>query len=185
MFPRYIIHAPYGGKEARNGAWKALVEAQNDGKVRSIGVSNYGIHHLEELKEYIAELEKEGGKGAGGKISVGQWELHPWLARPDITGWCKQNGVLCQAYSPLARGQRMEEPLLLKIAKKHNKSPAQVLVRWNLQKVSQIRPVSKSSHQLTTFTRVSLRSQNPFRPNALMRMRMFSILSCLGKTWQS
>ncbi|OAP65616.1 hypothetical protein AYL99_01588 [Fonsecaea erecta] len=130
----YIIHAPYGGKEARCGAWKALVEAQKAGKVRSIGVSNYGVHHLEELKAYIAQLEKEGGEGAGGKISVGQWELHPWLARPDITEWCRQNGVLCQAYSPLARGQRMEEPVLHKLGEKYNKSPAQILVRWSLQK---------------------------------------------------
>jgi diketogulonate reductase-like aldo/keto reductase len=133
---RYIIHAPYGGKEARCGAWRALVEAQRAGKVRSIGVSNYGVHHLEELKQYIGELEKEGGEGSGGKISVGQWELHPWLARRDITEWCKKNGVLCQAYSPLARGQRMGEPILSKLGEKYGKSPAQILVRWSLQKAS-------------------------------------------------
>ncbi|KAL9612156.1 MAG: hypothetical protein Q9167_003235 [Letrouitia subvulpina] len=84
----YLIHAPYGGKEARNGTWKALVEAQQAGKIRSLGVSNYGVHHLNELESYIKELETQNGEGKGGKISVGQWELHPWLARPDIVNWC-------------------------------------------------------------------------------------------------
>jgi diketogulonate reductase-like aldo/keto reductase len=50
-----LIHAPYGGREARKSAWKALVDAQLEGKVRSIGVSNYGVHHLEEMEEYIQE----------------------------------------------------------------------------------------------------------------------------------
>lgn len=91
----YLLHAPYGGKEGRLGAWKALVEAVEAGKVRSIGVSNYGVHHLEELETYIMETEKE-GPGKGGVLSVNQVELHPWLARPDIVGWCKERGVLLQ-----------------------------------------------------------------------------------------
>lgn len=72
-----LIHAPYGGTEARKGAWKALVEAQEEGKIRSLGVSNYGVHHLDEMEVNIKELEKERGEGKGGAISVGQWELHP------------------------------------------------------------------------------------------------------------
>ncbi|MCJ1415440.1 hypothetical protein MMC32_001772 [Xylographa parallela] len=84
----YLIHAPYGGKEARNGTWRALVQAQKAGQIRSIGVSNYGVHHLDELEAYISELESKSGKGSGGEISVGQWEVHPWLERKDIMGWC-------------------------------------------------------------------------------------------------
>lgn len=72
-----LIHAPYGGRDARKGAWKALVEAQEEGKIRSLGVSNYGVHHLDEMEVYIKELEEERGKGRGGVIDVGQWELHP------------------------------------------------------------------------------------------------------------
>ena len=132
---RYLIHAPYGGRVARLGSWRALVEAQSHGLIRSIGVSNYGVHHLNELEAYILELEQQKGKGKGGHIDVGQWELHPWLTRPDIVNWCKERGVVVQAYSPLVRGQRFGEACLSKVAKRHGKTGAQVLVRWSLQKV--------------------------------------------------
>ncbi|RJE20293.1 aldo-keto reductase [Aspergillus sclerotialis] len=123
-----LLHAPFGGKEGRLGAWRALVEAQKEtGKIRSIGVSNYGIQHLNELEEYI----KNGG---GGKISVGQYEIHPWCTREDIAAWLKQRGVVVEAYSPLVQATRMNEPVLQALVKKHNKTPAQVLLRWSLQK---------------------------------------------------
>lgn len=135
---RYLIHAPYGGKEGRTGSWRALVEAQQAGKIRSLGVSNYGVHHLNELESYIKELEAENGKGRAGAISVGQWELHPWLTRPDIVEWCQRRGVVLEAYCPIVRGQRFDEPVLQPMAKKYNKTPAQILLRWSLQKVSNI-----------------------------------------------
>lgn len=125
----------YGGSAARKAAWKGLVESVEEGKVRSIGVSNYGVHHLEELEQHIKELEAErGGKGKGGVISVGQWEIHPWCAREDIAAWCKPRGVAVEAYSPLVRGERWGEPVLKKLAGKYGVSEAQVLVRWSLQK---------------------------------------------------
>jgi len=68
----FLLHSPYGGREGRLGAWKALVEAVEEGKVRSIGVSNYGVHHLQELEEYIREVEAKEGKGKGGVLSVNQ-----------------------------------------------------------------------------------------------------------------
>jgi diketogulonate reductase-like aldo/keto reductase len=130
-----LLHSPYGGSENRKGAWKALVEAVEAGKVRSIGVSNYGVHHHDELKQHIAELEKErGGKGKGGIVSVGQWEIHPWCAREDIVAWANANGVVVEAYSPLMHGKRFGEESVLKLAKKYNKSEAQILIRWSLQK---------------------------------------------------
>ncbi|KAE8379855.1 NADP-dependent oxidoreductase domain-containing protein [Aspergillus bertholletiae] len=126
-FDLILLHAPFGGKEGRCGAWRALSEAQKAGKARSIGVSNFGLHHLEELEEYI--------KGGGvGKIEVGQYELHPWLGRADLVDWLRKRGVVIEAYSPLARGTRMDEPVLRAISKKHKKSPAQILIRWSLQK---------------------------------------------------
>ena len=70
-----LIHAPYGGAEGRKGTWKALVEAHEEGKIRSLGISNYGVIHLDELETHIKELEEERGKGKGGVVSVGQYEL--------------------------------------------------------------------------------------------------------------
>jgi diketogulonate reductase-like aldo/keto reductase len=102
---RYLIHAPYGGKEARLGAWKALTEAQREGKIRSLGVSNYGVHHLEELANYIKQTDMKEGEGKGGVISVGQWEVHPWCSRFDIVEWCRQHGVVVEVsiFSRLTR----------------------------------------------------------------------------------
>ena len=115
---RYLIHAPFGGKSGRLGSWKALLEAQQGGRIRSLGVSNYGVHYLDELEAYIKSLEAENGEGKGGSIDVGQWELHPWLARPDIVNWCKARGVVVEAYCPIVRGQRFGEPKLMELAKK-------------------------------------------------------------------
>ncbi|KAH6654139.1 aldo-keto reductase-like protein [Truncatella angustata] len=127
-----LLHAPYGGSAVRKGAWRALVEAAEEGKVRSIGVSNYGAHHLRELQQHMAELESQ--RGGGGVVSVGQWEIHPWLPRQDIVGWARENGVAVQAYCPLVRGERWDEQVLRDLAAKHGKTAAQVLIRWSLQK---------------------------------------------------
>ncbi|KAI5199224.1 Aldo/keto reductase [Aureobasidium subglaciale] len=128
----YLLHAPYGGKENRLGAWKALVEAVEAGKVRSIGVSNYGVHHLEELEERIQQIEKREGKGKGGVLSVNQVELHPWLARDDIVDWCTKR----------VRATKIDDPLLTPLAKKYNKTTSQILLRWGLQKNFVILPKS-------------------------------------------
>ncbi len=130
-----LIHSPGGGSAGRKGAWKALVEAQEAGIVKSIGVSNYGVKHLNELESHIKELESErGGKGKGGVLDIGQWEIHPWLPRDDIVSWCKERGVIVEAYSPLVRGAKKDDKVLSEAAKKHGKTWAQVLVRWSLQK---------------------------------------------------
>lgn len=123
-----LIHAPYGGKEKRLGTWRALVEAQKAGKIRSLGVSNYAVQHLEELEEYIQS-------GGGGEIAVGQYELHPWCPREDVAEWLRNHNVVIEAYSPLVQASRMEEPVLQTLAQKHGKTPAQILIRWSLQKV--------------------------------------------------
>lgn len=131
----YLLHAPYGGKENRIGAWKALAEGVQAGKIRSIGVSNYGVHHLDELETYIKSTDEKEGDGKGGVLSVNQIELHPWLARKDIAEWCEKRGVILEAYSPLVRNTKAEDPLLVPLAKKYGKTSAQVLLRWSLQKV--------------------------------------------------
>ncbi|KAK1067231.1 hypothetical protein LTR12_013455 [Friedmanniomyces endolithicus] len=146
----YLLHAPSGGKEGRLGAWRALVEAVDEGKVRSIGVSNYGVHHLEELDEWQKQQPKE----KAGVLSVNQVELHPWLARPDIVSWCQQHGVVVKAYSPLVRSTRMEEPVLVSLAKKHGKTAAQILLRWGLQKGFVILPKSVTHSRIEENTKL-------------------------------
>lgn len=131
----YLLHSPYGGKEGRLGAWKALVEAVEEGKVRSIGVSNYGVHHLEELWTWMKGEESQGRKG--GLCSVNQVELHPWCAREDIVSWCQQHGVVMEAYCPIVRATKIDDPLLVPLAEKYGKTTSQVLLRWGMQKVSE------------------------------------------------
>ncbi|OJJ44412.1 hypothetical protein ASPZODRAFT_153849 [Penicilliopsis zonata CBS 506.65] len=125
-FDLILLHAPFGGREARLGSWKALIECQKAGKIRSIGVSNFNIHHLTELEEHI-------NSGIGGKIDVAQYELHPWLARLDIVEWLQKRGVVIQANSPLASGTKVNDLLLAPLAEKYCKTGAQILIRWSLQ----------------------------------------------------
>lgn len=124
---------------SRTNLAQALVEAVNEGKVRSIGVSNFGVQHLEELEAW--QKEQSSPKEAG-ILSVNQVELHPWLARPDIVKWCKARNVVLEAYCPLVRATRNEDPTLVPLAKKHNKTPTQILLRWGLQQGFVILPKS-------------------------------------------
>jgi diketogulonate reductase-like aldo/keto reductase len=157
----YLLHAPYGGKEGRLGAWRALVEAVDAGKVKSIGVSNYGVHHLDELEQWqkvvlnVLTFVKTAlmtwqsqPKEKAGILSVNQVELHPWLPRPDIVDWCEKRGVVLEAYSPLVRATRMDDPLLGPLIKKYNKTGSQILLRWGLQKGFVILPKSVTKSRI-------------------------------------
>ncbi|MFJ7752576.1 aldo/keto reductase [Peribacillus muralis] len=116
----YLIHWP--GKDKYLDTWRALEKLYKDGKVKSIGVSNFHIHHLEDL---LANCEV--------KPVVNQIELHPLLTQGEIRGYCEKNEIKVEAWSPLGRGNLLEEPTINHIAKKHGKSSAQVLIRWHLQ----------------------------------------------------
>ncbi|KZT63262.1 Aldo/keto reductase [Daedalea quercina L-15889] len=118
----YLIHDPCSGKQMRLDTWRALIEAQKAGKLRTIGVSNYGVKHLEEIRE--AGLATP---------SVNQIELHPFCQQKEIVAYCNARGIAIQAYSPLVRG-RFDDPVLQDVAKKYNKTVAQVLARWSLQR---------------------------------------------------
>lgn len=119
-----LIHSPQTNKEDRLGTWKAMEEAVQAGKIKSIGVSNYGVHHLQELLLW-KELKI--------KPVVNQVELHPWMMRTEIVNFCRVNRIELEAYCPLARGRMMDDPFLKQMAKKYNKTPAQILIRWSLQ----------------------------------------------------
>ncbi|KAI1789489.1 Aldo/keto reductase [Ganoderma leucocontextum] len=117
-----LIHSAMSDKPTRLATWKALVEAKAAGKVRSIGVSNYGVKHIEEIREAGLELP-----------DINQIELQPLNQQKEIVDYCKKHVIFIEAYAPLMRAQ-WDVPAILEAAKKHNKSPAQVLVRWSLQR---------------------------------------------------
>lgn len=91
--------------------------------LRSIGVSNFNIHHLEALKMH-SDITP----------SVNQIEVHPFLQQSSLVDYCKDNGIVIQAYSPLTRGQKLDHHVLRTLAKQYDKTPAQILLRWSLQK---------------------------------------------------
>lgn len=129
----YLIHSPPSGTKHRLETWRAFIDAKKQGKVRTIGVSNYNVAHLEEIKQAGYELP-----------SVNQIELHPFCQQKPIVDWCRANNVQVEAYCPVLRG-RLSDPVVGDIAKKVNKEPAQVLLRWSLQ--SGFIPLIRSSNR--------------------------------------
>ncbi|GHJ89847.1 hypothetical protein NliqN6_6249 [Naganishia liquefaciens] len=118
----FLIHSPFAGPEGRAVQWKALEALKREGKVRALGVSNFGVRHLEELAGYAEE-----------PITVNQIEVHPWCQQKEIVEYCRQHGIAIQAYSPLAQGTRRHDPVLTAIAQELDRTWAQVLIRWSLQ----------------------------------------------------
>jgi diketogulonate reductase-like aldo/keto reductase len=116
----YLIHWPVPG--LRLESWRALEQLYAEKRVRSIGVSNFLVPQLRELKSAAKVLP-----------AVNQIELTPFLQRRDTVALCKELGITLEAYSPLTRGQRLGHPVLVEVAQQVGKSPAQVLLRWGLQ----------------------------------------------------
>jgi methylglyoxal/glyoxal reductase len=125
----YLIHWPV--KEKYKQTWKVLEQLYKDGRVRAIGVSNFHIHHLEDLISF-AEI----------KPMVNQVELHPLLAQPELRDYCKKQEIQMEAWAPLGQGRLLEHPVLKEIAAQYNKSTAQVILRWDIQ--NQIVTIPKS-----------------------------------------
>mmetsp|Transcript_14970 Transcript_14970/g.44714 ORF Transcript_14970/g.44714 Transcript_14970/m.44714 type:complete len:299 (-) Transcript_14970:54-950(-) len=119
----YLIHAPFNPTQ-RIAYYRALEECQRLGLVKSIGVSNYGVAHLKELLD---------SPETSVVPAANEVELHPFLRKDDIDAFCKERGIPLIAYSPLARAQRLDNPVLAGVAKKLGVSPTQVLVRWSMQ----------------------------------------------------
>lgn len=133
---RYLIHSPKGGKILES--WDAMVELQSKNLVRSIGVSNFSQLHLQELK-----------KARPNSIPVvNQIELSPYLQVADVVDYCKKEGIVVEAYSPLTQGKMLGEPVLVDIGKKYDKSAAQVLIRWSLQSGFVCIPKSVTEHRI-------------------------------------
>lgn len=131
----YLIHWPVAGKYKET--WKALEKLYKDGRVRAIGVSNFHVHHLKDL---LADAEI--------KPMVNQVEYHPHLAQTELLEFCKAEGIQMEAWSPLKQGELLSEPTIVEIAEKHNKSSAQIILRWDLQNEVVTIPKSIKEHRL-------------------------------------
>ncbi|XMA08436.1 hypothetical protein WAI453_001227 [Rhynchosporium graminicola] len=119
----YLLHSPYGGRAKRAECWRAVEDAVEDGEVRAGGVSNFGVKHLQELLDSKPKTIP----------AVNQVEVHPFNTRTDITSFCQKNGIVVEAYAPLARALRMKHPKVVQLSQKYGCTPAQLLVRWGLQ----------------------------------------------------
>ncbi|KAF7930886.1 uncharacterized protein EAE98_001810 [Botrytis deweyae] len=120
----FLIHSPNCGAEGRLEMWDALHKLYSLGKSHMIGVSNFGIGHIEELELARPFISPH----------VNQIELHPFCQQRVIVQYCKINGIHVEAYCPVVRNQRSNDPVLQSIAATHNKTVAQVLIRYALQK---------------------------------------------------
>ena len=116
----YLIHWPVSG--LRNETWKALEKIYEDGKAKSIGVSNFTIRHLNKLFETTSTIP-----------SVNQFEFSPFLYLKELMDFCQSKNIIVEAYCPLTRGKKLDNPQLKAIGQKYGKSSAQVLLRWGIQ----------------------------------------------------
>jgi diketogulonate reductase-like aldo/keto reductase len=114
----YLIHWP---APKRRDSWCALTEILKSGKCRAIGVSNYTVKHLDDVK------------GEEVQPAVNQVELHPWLHQKELIDFAHARDVRIEAYSPLARGERLRDKTVARIAQRTGRTPAQVLIRWSLE----------------------------------------------------
>ncbi|KAM0281339.1 hypothetical protein ACHAQH_003607 [Verticillium albo-atrum] len=117
----FLVHRPC---RERKALWQAVERLQAEGGARAVGVSNFGIEQLEEMREYAERWPP----------SVNQIELHPWCQQRELVVYCRKHSIMVQAWSPLVRGTKMLDPTLLLLGEKHVKTAAQVLVRYSLQK---------------------------------------------------
>ena len=124
----YLIHWPANAKNYDNwkktnaDTWRAMEELQAEGKIKSIGVSNFFQEHLEALFETAKVIP-----------AVNQIEFHPGYWQQELVSYCKKQNITLEAWSPLARGKVFENEVLKEIAKAHNKSVSQVCLRWIIQ----------------------------------------------------
>lgn len=113
----YLIHWPVGRKYV--DTWEAMLELYNRKLIRAIGVSNFHIHHLRDLK--VVPM-------------VNQFEFNPFLIRQDLIDYCAQNNIQAQAYTPIMRGSVGRLSVISEIARKYGKTAVQITLRWDLQK---------------------------------------------------
>ncbi|KAG7444722.1 Aldo/keto reductase [Guyanagaster necrorhizus] len=137
----YLIHGPLGGPQARKDSWRAICDTQKEGHLKSIGISTFGIRHIQDLLDEELPVP-----------AVHQIDLHPFQVRSDIVMFCKKHNIALEAWAPLVRGLRFTHPAIKSLAKKYQKEPAQVLLRYSLQKGYVPLPKSSSKTRMLSNT---------------------------------
>jgi len=117
----YLIHWPVKGKYVES--WKILEKIYKEGRAKAIGVSNFHIHHLEDIFA-VSDIIP----------AVNQVECHPWLTQVELVDYCQSKGIVFEPWSPLGAGQLTDNENLKEIAKKYNKSAPQLILKWGLQR---------------------------------------------------
>jgi diketogulonate reductase-like aldo/keto reductase len=119
----YLIHWPLPGRGLAADTWRAMEKLYHDGRIRAIGVSNFHAHHLRALIDHADVVP-----------TVNQVELHPYLQQEKVRAANTELGVATEAWAPLARGgELLADPVVLRLADKHGRTPAQVVLRWHIQ----------------------------------------------------
>jgi diketogulonate reductase-like aldo/keto reductase len=131
----YLIHWPV--EDLRKESWRALEKLLKEGRCRAVGVSNYMTWHLEELLE-----------GSSTVPAVNQVEFSPYLYLRDLHDFCRSHDIRLESYSPLTKGHQLNDPKLASIASEYSKSPAQILIRWALQKGVVVIPKSSRKERI-------------------------------------
>lgn len=123
-----LIHWPHNNNRE---VWTAMEDLYFQGKLRSIGVSNFKEHHIEELKRFARIMPM-----------VNQVELHPEFRQFELQEYCKKEGILVEAWSPLMRGEALNIPLIKVLAEKHNATPSQIILAWDIKEGIAVIPKS-------------------------------------------
>lgn len=131
----YLVHWPIKGR--RKETWLALEKLYADKRVKAIGVANYLIPFLDELKTYASLVPM-----------LNQVEFTPWLFQQELLAYCMDKKIQLQSYSPITRGQKLEDPRLLQLCTKYNKTAAQIILQWNIAHGISTIPKSSSKKRL-------------------------------------
>lgn len=133
----YLIHWPVPSKGRFVETWRAFERIHDEEAARTIGVSNFRTEDLELLERETAT-----------RPTINQVELHPYLQQPDLRGWHAQHGIATEAWSPLAQGELLDDPMIGRLAEGRGKTPAQVILRWHLQLGNVVIPKSVRAERI-------------------------------------
>jgi 2,5-diketo-D-gluconate reductase A len=133
----FLIHWPIPRQDKFVETWQGFEKLAKDGRARAIGVSNFQIPHLDKLAEQTGTVP-----------AVNQIELHPALQQAELRAYHQRHGIATEAWSPIAQGESLDEPVIKQLAEKHGKSPAQVVLRWHIQLGNIVFPKSVTEQRI-------------------------------------